>query len=199
MSAVSLSFLLFALVASISPGPSNVLILAEGARVGTRRTLPLVLAACMSAAGVVLLVGLGLGALLVRHPLIEQAMAWFGIAWLSVMAWQMLRAAGQPLPADAPPRQSLVSLALLQLINPKVWMMAMAVVSVFALPAADGSAAAIAWLAAAFLLVAVPCMTLWAALGAASASWLSSPRALRRLNQALAILLLASAWSALWL
>ncbi|WP_434771669.1 LysE family translocator [Pseudomonas entomophila] len=199
MSAVTLSFLSFALVASLSPGPSNVLILAEGARVGTRRTLPLVLAACVSAAAVVLVVGLGLGAILVRHPLIEQAMAWFGVAWLSLMAWRMLRAAGQPLQADAVPRHGLASLAALQVINPKVWVMAMAVIGVFALPSGQDPTVTVAWLSAAFLLVAVPCMTLWAVLGAASASWLSSPRALKRLNQALAILLLASGWSALWL
>lgn len=198
MSTVSLSFLLFALVASISPGPSNVLILAEGARVGTRRTLPLVLAACVSAAAVVLVVGLGLGTVLARYPLVEQAMAWFGVLWLSLMAWQMLRAAGQPLQADAAPRHGLMSLAALQVINPKVWMMAMAVIGVFALPSGQDPAITVAWLAAAFLLVAVPCMTLWAALGAASASWLNSPQALKRLHQALALLLLASAWSALW-
>ncbi|MFR0673260.1 LysE family translocator [Enterobacterales bacterium AW_CKDN230030176-1A_HGKHYDSX7] len=198
MSTVSLSFLLFALVASISPGPSNVLILAEGARVGTRRTLPLVLAACVSAAAVVLVVGLGLGTVLARYPLVEQAMAWFGVLWLSLMAWQMLRAAGQPLQADAAPRHGLMSLAALQVINPKVWMMAMAVIGVFALPSGQDPAITVAWLAAAFLLVAVPCMTLWAALGAASASWLHSPQALKRLHQALALLLLASAWSALW-
>lgn len=198
MSTVSLSFLLFALVASISPGPSNVLILAEGARVGTRRTLPLVLAACVSAAAVVLVVGLGLGTVLARYPLVEQAMAWFGVLWLSLMAWQMLRAAGQPLQADAAPRHGLMSVAALQVINPKVWMMAMAVIGVFALPSGQDPAITVAWLAAAFLLVAVPCMTLWAALGAASASWLNSPQALKRLHQALALLLLASAWSALW-
>jgi threonine/homoserine/homoserine lactone efflux protein len=43
------------------------LILAHGARVGLRASPPIV-AACGAAAAIVLLVGLGLGELLLRHP-----------------------------------------------------------------------------------------------------------------------------------
>ena len=71
-------------------------------------------------------------------------------------------------------------------------MMAVAVVSVF-VGGSDKSTQIVA-LSALFLLVSVPCMTLWALLGLGSTRALGSPQALRRLNQLLASLLLLSAW-----
>lgn len=68
MSQSLLPFILFALVSSISPGPTNLLILAHGARAGLRASLAPIVAACGAAAAIVLMVGLGLGELLLRHP-----------------------------------------------------------------------------------------------------------------------------------
>ena len=84
MSESLLPFILFALVSSISPGPTNLLILAHGARRGLRASLAPIVAACGAAAAIVLLVGLGLGELLLRHPLAQQLMSWAGVLWLSL-------------------------------------------------------------------------------------------------------------------
>jgi len=51
MSQPMLPFILFALVASLSPGPTNLLILAHGARLGLRASLLPILAACCTAWG----------------------------------------------------------------------------------------------------------------------------------------------------
>lgn len=99
MSQSLLPFILFALVASISPGPTNLLILAHGARAGLRASLVPIVAACGAAAAIVLMVGLGLGELLLRHPLAQQLMSWAGVLWLSWLAWKMLRSAATPLQA----------------------------------------------------------------------------------------------------
>ncbi|MBH3385520.1 LysE family transporter [Pseudomonas juntendi] len=191
MSQSMLPFILFALVASLSPGPTNLLILAHGARLGVRASLLPILAACCTAATIVLLVGLGLGELLLRHPLAQQLMSWAGALWLSGLAWKMLRSAGAPLHAGTAQGFSALSAALLQAVNPKVWLMAVAVVGVFAAPRLPE------WqLALVFCLVALPCMGAWAVLGAGSARWLQAPQRLRVFNQLLAGLLLISAWAA---
>ncbi|MGE7991903.1 LysE family translocator [Pseudomonas sp. NPDC089554] len=191
MSHSLLPFVLFALVASISPGPTNLLILAHGARHGLQASVAPILAACVAAAAIVLLVGLGLAEVLLRHPLAQQLMSWGGVLWLSWLAWQLLRAAGAPLHGEGEQRFGAFSAASLQLINPKVWMMAVAVIGVFATPGLP------VWqLALVFLVVALPCMTGWALLGVGSARWLQSPQRVRRFNQLLAGLLLVSAWSA---
>ncbi|MGN8247592.1 LysE family translocator [Pseudomonas sp. SMV7] len=190
MSQSLLPFILFALVSSISPGPTNLLILAHGARAGLRASLAPIVAACGAAAAIVLMVGLGLGELL-RHPLAQQLMGWAGVLWLSWLAWKMLRSAGTPLQAATAQGFSALSAAALQVVNPKVWLMAVAVVGVFTAPSLP------VWqLALVFLLVALPCMAAWAVLGAGSARWLQAPQRWRLFNQVLAVVLLVSAWAA---
>ena len=195
-----LPFLIFAFVASITPGPTNILVLGHGARFGLRATLPLVLGASLAAALIVLLVGLGLGEALQRYPRVQQAMSLLGALWLSWLAWQLLRSAAQSFETASASHRELGPLgaALLQLVNPKVWMMAVAVVSVFAADSVD-KAVRVAELSFFFLLMTLPCMSAWALLGAGSARLLQSPQRVRRFNQLLAILLLASTWLALLL
>lgn len=191
MSQSLLAFILFALASSISPGPTNLLILAHGARLGLRASLAPLLAACAAAASIVWLVGLGLGEALMRHPLAQQAMSWAGVLWLSWLAWRMLRSAGQPLQRIDSKPLGAVSAASLQVVNPKVWMMAIAVIGVFAAPSLP------VWqLALMFLLIAIPCMAVWALLGVGSTRWLQTPGRLLWFNRSLAALLLISAWAA---
>lgn len=63
-----LPFMLFAFVASITPGPTNILVLSNSARFGFRATLPIILGACAGAALLVLVVGSGFGQSLVQLP-----------------------------------------------------------------------------------------------------------------------------------
>ncbi|WP_394559280.1 LysE family translocator [Aquipseudomonas alcaligenes] len=195
-----LPFLLFAFVATITPGPTNILALSHAARFGLRATWPLVLGACIAAALIVMLVGLGLGEALLRYPRVQLAMSWLGALWLSWLAWQLWRSAAKPLNAEASGQRELGPLgaALLQLVNPKVWMMAVAVVSVFAAGSED-KVARVLQLSLIFLLLAIPSMSAWALLGVGSARLLQSPQRLRTFNQALALLLLVSTWLALLL
>ncbi|AXJ04737.1 lysine transporter LysE [Pseudomonas fluorescens] len=191
-----LPFLLFSFVASITPGPTNILVMSHSSRRGLTATVPIIFGACVSAALVVLVVGLGVGETLLRYPRVQQAMAWAGVLWLSWLAWQIFRSTPPSLdPATASDGGfSVFGAAGLQLINPKVWMMAVAVVSVFAGGSEDS--ARMALLSLAFLLVSLPCMTAWALLGVGSARFFGSPRAFRRMNAGLAFLLLLSAWLA---
>ncbi|WP_339529347.1 LysE family translocator [Pseudomonas mucidolens] len=189
-----LPFVLFAFVASITPGPTNILVLSHSSRAGLYATLPIILGACMAAALIVLAVGLGVGETLLRFPLVQQAMVWCGVLWLSWLAWQIFSSPAPALEVAAPRDKGLnvFSAATLQLINPKVWMMALAVVSVFV---GDGDKTLrVVLLTLLFLLVSLPCMTFWALLGLGSARVLRSPQALKRMNQMLACLLLISAW-----
>jgi len=127
-----------------------------------------------------------------RHPLARQVMSWAGVVWLSWLAWRILRSAGQPLDVGAAKPFGALSAASLQVVNPKVWMMAVAVIGVFAAPSLP------VWqLALVFLLIALPCMTAWALLGVGSARWLQAPGRLLWFNRGLAGLLLVSAWAAL--
>ncbi|MFJ3466522.1 LysE family translocator [Pseudomonas sp. NPDC090201] len=194
-----LPFLLFAFVASITPGPTNILVLTNSSRYGMLRTAPIVFGACAGAALLVLLVGTGLGDALARHMQVQTVMAWAGIGWLTWLAWQIFSAPAQaidPAAETSGPRLGLWGAATLQLVNPKTWMMALAVVSVFAGHESD-RLTRVAWLSLVFFLVAIPCMCAWAYLGVSAGKVFRTARSMQRFNQAMAILLLLSAWGTL--
>ncbi|EIK96565.1 LysE family transporter [Pseudomonas sp. M47T1] len=189
-----LAFLLFAFVASITPGPTNILVLSNSARFGLRATVPIILGGCAAAALIVLAVGTGVGRTLMTLPYVQPTMTAVGLLWLTSLAWKIWAAPAEAVSADDQRRLGLGGAASLQLVNPKTWMMALAVVSVF-----SAHGLAVHWLSLGFFLVSLPCMTCWALLGAGSARWISSPRAMQRMNRVLAVLLLVSAWTAVLL
>ncbi|MGY2400820.1 LysE family translocator [Pseudomonas sp. SDO5271_S396] len=189
-----LAFILFAFVASITPGPTNILVLSHSARYGFKAALPIILGACAGAAGIVLLVGSGVGQSLVQAPRVQAAMQWLGVAWLSYLAWQIFSAPAQAI--DVPSAQKRLGLrsgASLQLINPKTWMMALAVVSVFASNEA-GRQEQVLTLSLVFFLTALPCLMTWAVLGASSSRALRSTTAMQCFNRCMGLLLLGSTW-----
>ena len=187
-----LPFLLFAFVASITPGPTNVLVLSNSARFGLAAAVPIILGASAAAATIVLLVGLGAGEWLLSHPSLQRIMAWVGLAWLSYLAWQIARSPAEPIEtAEVPRRLGALGAAGLQLVNPKVWMMALAVVGVFS--GADADTGRYAIHAVLFFFVALPCLAAWALLGAGAASLLRSAAKVKVFNYAMALLLVVSA------
>lgn len=191
-----LPFLLFAFVASITPGPTNILVLTNSSRYGLLRTLPIVLGACTGAALLVLMVGTGLGDVLARHQQVQTMMSWIGIAWLTWLAWQIFSAPAEaidPTQRRSGPTLGLWGAASLQLVNPKTWMMALAVVSVFAGTDADRMLR-VMWLSLAFFLVSIPCMSAWAYVGVSAGKFCRSAKSMKRFNQGMAVLLLVSAW-----
>ena len=196
-----LPFMLFAFVASITPGPTNILVLSNSARYGFKATLPIIFGACASAAVVVLLVGYGLGESLKQSPLLQHAMQWSGVTWLSYLAWQIFHSTPETLDphlSENHRRPDLLTGAGLQWVNPKTWMMAMAVVSVFSDNGAD-RLNHIVYLSFAFFVIALPCMTAWAVLGSSVNQWLRSTKALRNFNRSMGLLLAGSTWLSVWI
>lgn len=194
-----LPFLLFAFVASITPGPTNILVLSNSARYGLAAAVPIIFGACASAATIVLLVGTGVGSSLAALPVVHIAMQWIGVAWLSYLAWRIFSApAAAVTPQGTDARLGLVGAASLQLVNPKTWMMALAVVSVFA-GGGEERLAHVMVLSLAFFLISLPCLGVWALLGAGSRRWLRSPRPMHIFNRCMGLLLLGSAWLSVWI
>ena len=87
----------------------------------------------------------------------------------------------------------LTGAASLQLINPKTWITALAVASVFAGNGAEHQSQVV-YLSLVFFLVSLPCLGIWALLGAGSSRVFTSPRAITRFNPCMALLLLSATW-----
>ncbi|KOY00895.1 LysE family translocator [Pseudomonas nunensis] len=194
-----LPFLLFAFVASITPGPTNILVLSNSARFGFRAAAPIILGACVGAATIVFVVGSGGNRIFAVFPFAQTLLQWIGVLWLSCLSWQLFKAcASEPIATDQEPRLGAIGAMALQVVNPKTWMMALAVVSVFA--GNDIDRQTHVWvLSLAFFLIALPSLATWAVLGVVSSRLYSSPRTAGRINKIMAVLLLCSTWVTLFL
>lgn len=187
-------FLLFAFVASITPGPTNILVLTNSQHYGVKATLPALVSGCVAASAIVLISGAGAGEILRQYPLIRQVMSWAGVLWLSWMSWQLFNAPAANLTNGSHHRFTARAAALLQVVNPKTWMMALAVVSLFA-PAGEHTLRDIALMALWFLMISIMCLMCWAWLGKAVNRVFRTTVAMVRFQRAMALCLLVSAWT----
>ena len=86
---VLLAFSAYAFVTSITPGPSNLMLLASGASFGFVRTVPQMLGITAGFGALLLGVGLGLGAVLAAFPALHVGLKVAGGAYLLHLAWRI--------------------------------------------------------------------------------------------------------------
>jgi threonine/homoserine/homoserine lactone efflux protein len=178
-------------VMSITPGPNNVMLTASGVNFGFRRTLPQVLGIGAGVAVQVYLMCVGLGSLFNALPWLQALLKWGGAAYLCYLAWRIAQA-GEVGQADSARPMSAWQGLTFQFINPKAWVMAITAAGLFLPP---GEAAWFAGLVIVliFVLVNLPCISVWTLFGVALARLLTDARNRRWLNGAMALLLVATA------
>jgi threonine/homoserine/homoserine lactone efflux protein len=190
------AFAAFSAVVAGTPGPSNALLTAIGARTGVRHGLPSLLGQAAGMGAMLFAVTLGLGNVLLAHPLALQILKWSAAALICWMAWRIATAGHAEDARNVP--TGFFSLAAFQWINPKGWLIGVAAVATF-LDRQDGSAPVqAAFLAILFMLVAIPSCLPWLAFGAALQRLLRRPRAQRVLSVAMAVVLVASTIPLAW-
>ena len=190
------AFITFSAVVAGTPGPSNALLTAIGARAGVRRGLPSLLGQVTGMGAMLFSITLGLGNILLAHPLALQVLKWAGAALLCWMAWRIATAGDAGGTANAP--AGFLGMAAFQWINPKGWLVGVAAIATFLDRRAGGALAQAALFAILFMLVALPSCLPWLAAGAALQRFLRTPRARRVLNYAMAALLAASTILLVW-
>jgi threonine/homoserine/homoserine lactone efflux protein len=191
-----IAFVTFSAVVAGTPGPSNVLLTAVGARVGVRRGLPSLLGQAAGMGAMLFAITLGLGDVLLAHPLALDILKWGGAALLWWMAWRIAAAGPAEAATNAP--AGFLGLAAFQWINPKGWLVGIAAVATFLDGRAGDAQAQAVVFAVLFMLVALPSCLPWLAFGAALQRFLRAPRARRILNGAMAALLAASTILLVW-
>ena len=186
----AVAFLTFSAVVAGTPGPGNALLTVAGATVGVRRGVMSLLGQVAGMAGMLFAVTLGLGSLLLDHPLALQVLKWAGAAALCWMAWGI--ATAKETDGTAAPRLGFLAMAAFQWINPKGWLVAVAAVATFLDQRLGNAPAQALVFAILFALVALPCCFPWLAFGAALQHFLRTARARRILNVGMGLLLAAS-------
>jgi threonine/homoserine/homoserine lactone efflux protein len=138
-----------------------------------------------------LALGMGLGQLFRRVPLLYTVMDVLSVGYLLYLAWK-IATAGAPRVREDTQRKPMTWLqaALFQWINPKAWVMALTGATTFRLHEDPRISALM--LALAFGLVNLPSVGVWAAFGTALRRALHKPRLLIAFNWSMAALLVLS-------
>ena len=186
---LSLSMAAFALAASISPSPVNIVALGSGVRHGLRASLGHAAGATLGFCLLLVLVGLGLHELLMRWPLLGRLLHGGGVVFLLYMAWKLASDNGQLNTEHQDGAPSAWHGAAMQWLNPKAWLAAVAGIGAY-----TGGEQHLLWL---FTWIYGPIcfvsIASWAWAGSVIRQYLGNPRHMRVFNRALAALLLASA------
>jgi threonine/homoserine/homoserine lactone efflux protein len=185
------AFFAFAVVAAITPGPSNVMLTAAGANAGVLRGVPALLGVCLGMASMMFAVAFGLGSLILDHPAVLQAMKWGGAAFLLWLAWKIATAKGAGGDGGARP-VGFVAAAAFQWVNPKAWLACASAAATYLRADAGGAFAQSLLFAALFAAATLPSGFVWLGFGVGVRRWLASPRALRAFNLTMGALLAAS-------
>jgi threonine/homoserine/homoserine lactone efflux protein len=187
----AVAFLLFAVVAAGTPGPSNLLLTAAGAQVGVLRGLPCLLGVTLGMGVMLFVVALGLGSVVLTNPTVLRVLNWLGAAFLLWLAWTIARAGGTDQSVVRRP-VGFVGAAAFQWVNPKSWLVCASAASTY-LHAEPGSALAQALtFGALFVVASLPACFVWLAFGAAAQRLLRTERARRTFNVAMGVLLAGS-------
>jgi threonine/homoserine/homoserine lactone efflux protein len=185
------AFVLFAVVAAVTPGPSNVMLTAAGANGGVVRGLPCLVGVTAGMGLMMFVVPLGLGSLILRNPLVLKALNWAGAALLLWLSWKIATSRRMDsLPESRP--VGFIGAAVFQWVNPKSWLVTASAAGAFLHTGAGSPVLQSALLGGLFVLVALPSCFVWLAFGATAQRLLQTPRRLRAFNITMGILLALS-------
>jgi threonine/homoserine/homoserine lactone efflux protein len=190
------ALLVFASVASFTPGPNNTIAAVTGANHGLRAVVPHMLGVPFGFCSMLVAGSAGIAAVVLTLPLLADALKWAGVAYLLWLALQLARSTGPgervagPFALPLSFRES----ALFQYLNPKAWTFALAATSAYV--TGDRPALRATILIAICAVLAFVSIAFWGWLGASLRRWLEQGRRLRIFNVVMA---LGLAITALWL
>lgn len=180
---------LFALAASLSPGPVNLLSLSGSARYGTRVGLIYITGATLGFIALFLLIGFGLGFVVDQLDWITQALQWFGIAFLLYLSYQLFMDNGDLSAESSKAAPTFMTGAIMQWLNPKAWL---ASVSGIAAYIPEATTDQVLLFASLYLPICWLSLGVWVGIGIMLGQYFQSPRKMRFMNKTLSILLAGS-------
>ncbi|WP_235835060.1 LysE family translocator [Piscinibacter terrae] len=164
--------LTYSLVMSSTPGPNNIMLTASGANFGYRRSLPHILGIAAGHGPQIFFSCLGLGAVFHTWPVLHQVLRIVGAAYLVVLAWKLAGSAVGHRDMERP--LSFWQALSFQAVNPKGWVKAVTVATVF-MPPGMGVLGGSALVTAISIAINLPCVSMWALFGVAIRRLLVQP------------------------
>ena len=180
----------YCFVMSATPGPNNVMLATTGANFGGRGALPAILGIQSGIFAQTILMCVGLGSVFTAYPVTQQVLRIAGSLYLVFLAWKLSGASiGAP---QAPKAVSFAQAALFQALNPKSWVKAVTVASVF-MPAGHSTIVSALLVALIGTLVGTPCNVVWTLFGVSIRHLLKDPRKQRVFDLTMGAILLVLA------
>jgi threonine/homoserine/homoserine lactone efflux protein len=187
----AIAFLLFAVVAAITPGPSNMILASTGAAVGLLRGLPALVGQAIGMGLMMFLVAFGFGSLVLDNPWIIQGLKWCGVGFLLWLAWK-IATAGHSEATESRARVGFWGAAAFQWVNPKAWLVCAGAIGTYFRAESGGALGQSVTLALLFIAAALPSCFVWLAAGAGMQRLLRSARTARVFNVTMGALLAGS-------
>ena len=179
------------MVAAVTPGPSNIMLTAAGANAGVLKGLPCLFGVTTGMGLMMFLVPLGLGSLVLEHPLVLKTLKWGGAAFLLWLSWTIATSSRMESMPEGKP-VGYLGAAMFQWVNPKSWLVSASAAGTFLSTGAGSPIVQSASLGGLFVLAALPSGFVWLAFGAAVQRALHSRRRLRIFNIAMGAVLALS-------
>ena len=185
---VLFALITFAFVGSVTPGPNNLMLMASGANLGIRRTMPHFLGIVFGWMLMVVLVGTGLMQVFETFPVTYEILRWFCVGYLIFLAWKIAGSGSSSAQGKSRPMTAFQA-ALFQWVNAKAWAMALTAISVYA---PSQSLAAVLLISLICGLINLPSIFVWVVMGSKLQAYLEQGRRLQIFNYSMAALLLAT-------
>lgn len=186
---IILSMATFALVASISPGPVNLVCLNCGSNYPILSGLRFVTGATFGFIALFLTVGMGLYSVLLKHPEVGLVLNITGAVFLLYLSIQLYRFDGNFNERTSENSPTGITGALMQWLNPKAWLASAAGIGAYT----DGNNLnSILVFALIYLPICWFSLASWVYSGAYLRDYVSNPRIMSAINKTLAVLLGAS-------
>lgn len=179
----------FALAASISPGPVNIVSLMCGTRYSIRKGLIFVTGATLGFVVLFISIGLGLYSVMSVIPSFNGILRWAGILFLIFLSYQLWRASGQISSARIKKAPSFLTGAMMQWMNPKAWLASASGIGAYT---SGSDIKQTILFAALYLPICWLSLSCWVYAGAYLRRFVGSPIIMIRINRILALLLVAS-------
>ena len=134
MLSLIISMFTFSLSMSISPGPVNLTILSSSMNYGAKKSFAFISGATIGFTALLAAVCFGLYQILVLYPILLDVITLLGTALLVWIGWNILRAKGESIQTqtnDLGKIPTFLQGALMQWLNPKAWIAAVAGTALF--------------------------------------------------------------------
>ena len=184
-----------AFVASITPGPNNLMLWASGLNHGIKGTLRHLAGVNLGFSFLLFVVAVGLGSVFERWPLFETTLKLAGGTYLLYLSYRIFTtnsvesATGDgETSSEVRPPLTFVQASAFQWVNPKAWVFTTTAVSTGLSSDAPLLAAALA-LTALVAVINLPCISAWMVSGSLASHYIRDARRVRIANRTLGLML----------